>query len=398
MRNGKFREYMDRLKDGGLLNISMTMESPPRQLLKLEALALNCLRERHPHDFMQRFIFMRGMDWGMVLVKKGVFTPVEISAVKKNNRNLYADFSWYPGITGGELNTYNLIDDELYYKLACAYRDGNEKDFISSYVFNIDPPTDNRPFFDHNLKIPAVAKLFGFTGGVENLPFSEWGYLVSWATLLQGIVWGIIVILIPVFAPGIRFIREKGKTSVIAYFSMLGLGFMLVEMSVIQKLTLVIADPLYSVAIVISSLLIFSGLGALASGIFTDNPSKGIGIAVAGIILGMVMNILLYRFFSGFFLSLPAPARITAAVLSLAPAGFCMGIPFPLGLQVLSDRREAFLPWALAVNGSVSVSAAVLTGILSMHLGFNTVAVFAVCCYCLAFAAFPGRWIHAKSD
>ena len=120
----------------------MTMESPPRALLKLEALALSYLKESHPADFMQRLVFMRGMDWGMVLIKNGCFTRAEIAAVKKFNENVTADFSWYPGISENELNVYNMIEDELYYKLA-APSDNREEDFIRSYVFIIEPPEDN---------------------------------------------------------------------------------------------------------------------------------------------------------------------------------------------------------------------------------------------------------------
>ncbi len=388
-----FADYMARLKNDGLLNITMTMESPPCALLKLETLSFSYLKDRYPDDFMKRIIFMRGMDWGMVLIKNGVFTAAEITAVKKFNNTLSADFSWYPGIKESELNSYNLIDDELYYKLACAYRDNCEKDFISSYAFIIEPPVDNKPFFRHNLRISEISRLFKSEDEGEVLPFSEWGYLVMWATLLQGIVFGIVVILIPVFAPGVRFVSEKGKTTVITYFSALGLGFMLVEMSVIQKLTLVIANPLYSVAVVISAILIFSGMGAWTSARFRTDPVKGIKIAVAGIAMGMIFNVALFAFFANSFLSFSAAARICIAVLSLAPVGFCMGMPFPLGLQVLGDRKEAFMPWALAVNGSVSVFAAVLTNILSMHLGFMTVAVIAIGCYCIALISFPGRWI-----
>ena len=175
---------------------------------------------------------------------------------------------------------------------------------------------------------------------------------------------------------------------------MLGFGFMLVEISVIQKLALIIANPMYSVAVVISSILIFSGFGALASGRFRDNPVRGINFAAAGTVLGMLLNVIVFTLFTGFFLSLPFAARIVIEALSLAPPGFFMGMPFPLGLQVLGDRREKFLPWALAVNGSVSVFAAVLTGILSMHLGFATVAFIAIICYLSAQALYPGRWIQ----
>ena len=143
---------------------------------------------------------------------------------------------------------------------------------------------------------------------------------------------------------------------------------------------------------VISSILVFSGLGANASARFRENPVRGITISVAGIVLGTVFNLGIFALFAKSFLPLPGIARIIIAVISLAPVGFCMGMPFPLGLQVLGDRKEAFMPWALAVNGSVSVFTAVLTNILSMHLGFMAVAVIAVSCYCVALAAFPGRW------
>ncbi|HEY1407251.1 MAG TPA: hypothetical protein VF857_11625, partial [Spirochaetota bacterium] len=290
-------------------------------------------------------------------------------------------------------NQNNVIEEELYYKLARSYIDGNERAFIDGYYFNIEPPTDNRPFFDHNLKARSLARFFGATGGVETLPFSEWGYLVNWATLAQGILFSIIIILIPVVALGKSFIRQKGKLSVISYFSLLGLGFMLVEISVIQKLTLVIANPLISVALVISSILIFSGLGSRFSSRYVKRPKKGIIVAVAGIVGTLILHVGAFALLSHSILSLSEMPRIIIAVISLAPVGFFMGMPFPLGLQLLSDRNETFMPWALSVNGSVSVFAAVFTTILSMHLGFAFVIAIAIVCYSCALIAFPGRWI-----
>ena len=387
-----FADYTKRLNDGGILSISMNMQSPPRSLLKLESLAFDYVKRAHPADFAQRIIFMRGMDWGMILIKKGAFTAGEVASIRTFGNDMTADFSCCPGLKESELNLNNIIEDELYYKLAQAYISGSEKEFIKGYFFNIAPPTDDRPFFDENLKSSAVGRLFGVSGQ-EQIPFSEWGYLVSWATLLQGILFGAIVILIPLLAPGASLRRQKGKLSVLVYFSALGLGFMLIEISVIQKLNLVIANPLYSVALVISSLLIFSGLGAGFSSRFSARPVRGITVAAAGIVAALVLHSLLFAFATPLFLSLSQAGRILVAVISLAPVGFFMGMPFPLALEHLGAKNESMLPWGLAVNGSVSVFAAVFTGIVSMHFGFTIVIVLAILCYGLAFVSFPGRYV-----
>ena len=388
-----FRDYSARLADGGILSVSMSMQSPPRSLLKLEALAFDYVKKANPSDFAQRIIFLRGLDWGMVLIKKGTFTAEEVSAIRKFGDDMTADFSYCPGLKESELNRNNIIEDELYYKLAMSYITGTEKEFLKGYFFNIEPPTDDRPFFDENLKISAVGRLFGMSGQ-EQIPFSEWGYLVSWATLLQGILFGAIVILIPLFARKAKLRQQKGKLSVFVYFSALGLGFMLIEISVIQKLNLVIANPLYSVALVISSLLIFSGIGAGFSSRFSKTPVRGITVAAIGIAASLLLHTLVFALATPEFLSLGQIGRIAVAVISLAPVGFFMGMPFPLALEHLGSKNESLLPWGLAVNGSVSVFAAVFTGIVSMHLGFTAVIVIALACYMLAFVSFPGRFVR----
>jgi spermidine synthase len=384
-------DYFSRLSPGGIAAISMNLVSPPRSLLKLEATAFDYLKKTHPSDFRERIVFLRGLDWGMLLLKKGTFSADEIASLKKKASDLTADFSYYPGISENEINKNNVIEDELYFKLARAYLDGSDRQFIDQYFFNITPPTDSKPFFDHNIRFSSLFLLFGKEGSMENVPFSEWGYFVLWATLVQGVFFALVVIAIPAVVLGRKFVRQKGKLSVIAYFSALGLGFMMVEINIIQKLNLVIANPLYSVALVIASLLIFSGIGSHFSSRIAKDPNRAITVAVAGVALTMILHVVVFSLFSRSFLSCGEVVRIFIAVASLAPMVFFMGMPYPLGLQALSDKNESFMPWALAVNGSVSVFAAVFTSILSMHLGFTAVMFAAIACYAVAWLSFPGK-------
>ena len=384
-------DYNSLLKKNGILYISMKMQSPPRTLLKLESLAFSYLKKRFPYDFYKRVIFVRGLDWGVVMVKNGLFTHNEIDATKRKVSALSADFSYFPGIQPEDTNINNQITNELYYKLAMAYLGNTEKHFLSSYFFNINPPSDNKPYFNQFLRFSAVSKLFGPKSNMENIPFSEWGYLLLWATLLQGIIFSMFIILFPIITSGKRFLKEKGKIKLTFYFSSLGMAYMLIEIAVIQEFTLFIANPLYSVALVVSSLLIFSGVGSGFSSRYTNKPFKGIMLGVLGIILFLCMHMFIFPTFLNKLFGLPEVMRMCIAILFLGPLGFFMGFPFPLGLQVLSDRKEVFLPWALAINGSVSVFATVFTSILSIQLGFVIVFLLAAGFYLLAYFNFPGR-------
>jgi len=387
-----FDDYLVRLAPEGLIDISMRLDSPPRSLLKLESLVFSWAKERFPADFAQRIVFIRGLDWGAFLVKNGVFSTNEIAQLKKKTRELSADFSYYPGIKDTEVNVYNVIPEELYHSFAMAFIKTNERAFIEGYAFNIEPPTDNRPYFGHFLPLSTVPKLLGLAGGMKDVPFDEWGYLLSWATVLQGVVFGLLIIIIPVFTSGRAFLKERGKLKLIVYFCALGMGFMLIEIAVIQKLNLFIANPLYSVALVIGALLIFTGIGAgYASRYRGDAAKKGITVGVAGILGSLALHAFVFAPLMQPLLGLPEFFRIVIVILFLAPLGFFMGFPYPLGLQVLSDKREHLMPWGLAINGSVSVFASVLTSILSMHFGFVFVFILAALFYLAAWLTFPTR-------
>jgi len=377
------------LKDNGILYISTKMQSPPRKLLKLESLSFSYIKKKHPDDFFQRIIIVRGLDWGSVMIKKGVFNNLDIAVLKKEISTLSADFSYYPNINSKDTNINNQINNELYYKLAMAYVKNKEQSFLDSYFFNIKIPTDNKPYFNQFLKFSTLTGLFSNKENLVNIPFSEWGYILLWATLLQGIIFSMIIIVLPIITTGKGFIEAKGKWRVIVYFSSLGMGYMFIEIAVIQKFVLFIANPIYSVAVVIATLLITSGIGSSFSRRYKKTPLQGVTIGVLGIVMLLLLHMFLVPVFVNRFLGLSQEIRISISFLLLAPLGFFMGFPFPLGLHVLAQKREILLPWGLAINGSVSVFATVFTSILSMHLGFTVVFLFAAALYLLAYASFP---------
>ena len=176
------------------------------------------------------------------------------------------------------------------------------------------------------------------------------------------------------------------------YFMMLGIAYMLVEMVLIQWLTLFLAEPVYAASIILAILLVSSGVGSLVSGRFVERPLRGITVAAAGaVVMLLLYTVALTPILRG-LIFLPLPLRVPVTALLLAPAGFFMGMPFPLGMAALARKgRNTLTAWGWGINGAISVSAIILARVLAIRIGFTGVMVIAAAAYAVAWVAFPGR-------
>jgi hypothetical protein len=258
---------------------------------------------------------------------------------------------------------------------------GRQAEFYNGYVFDVRPATDERPYYSGYLKLAAVPQLLSKVGEIPE----EWGYLLLLGTFLQSVLFGLLIIVLPMVARWRElFQKRRGTLSVIAYFSCLGLGYMLAEIFLIQRFVFFLADPVYTNSLVITILLISSAFGSLIG----DRRSLGRQAAVTFGVVGIVCCILFYLFGlssileSALGISLPLKALLAA--LFIAPFGVCLGIPFPTGLAAIAENRRGILPWAWGVNGAFSVTGAALTRIISTTLGFKSVLVAVAALYLLA--------------
>lgn len=186
--------------------------------------------------------------------------------------------------------------------------------------------------------------------------------------------------------------QAPGAGQVLIYFTALGLAFMLVEIAFIQKFILFLSHPVYAVSLVLTAFLFFAGLGSRLSARMHASGQGCRGTRRAALViaaLAVTYAVTLSALFQP-LLGLATTAKMALAVLIIAPLALAMGMPFPLGLASLGDRRPALVPWAWAVNGFASVVAAVLATVLAIHWGFTAVVVLAAALYLLAAATFPG--------
>jgi hypothetical protein len=176
------------------------------------------------------------------------------------------------------------------------------------------------------------------------------------------------------------------RAGYLVYFLSLGLGFMLVEIPFIQKFILFLGQPLYAIAVVLSALLIFSGIGSLLGG--ACGP-RGIAASLRTALLLICALLLAYVLalpaIFDYFLGMPVVLRLGITLLLIMPMGILLGLAFPLGIRLLDQDSPAMIPWMWAINGATSVMGSIIAWGLSLNFGYNATMLTAVFVYGCAF-------------
>jgi len=377
-----FQEYFEHLKPNGILSASAWLSSPPRTFLKLLALAVETVDKNGGGNTSCSLVAIRSWATGTVLMKKGEFGPAEVSATKDFCKKRAFDLVYYPGIDQREVNRYSILEKPVYYEtMGDLLQRDKRSELYENYVFNIRAPTDDKPYFFHFFRLSAVFYLLK-TLGREWIPFLEWGYVILWGTLAQALLLAPLFLLLPlVFLRNKERLPPLGKGKIFLYFSLLGLGFMFIEMGFIQKFILLLTHPILALALTLFTLLFFSGIGSLLSSRVGDRSRW---IPFAGILLFSCIYVIFLDGLLKAFLPCSLFFKCVLVVTLLAPLAFFMGMPFPIGLQLVADKQSTYIPWVWAVNGVASVIAPVLGSLLSVCLGFRVLMFFSLLLYGLA--------------
>ncbi len=375
-------EYLRHLGPEGILSITRWLRMPPRDGIKLFATAVQALEELGAFDPSSHLIFIRSWATSTLLIKSSPFSPSQIEELRDFSEERLFDVIWYPGIKPGEVNRYNILERPYYYEASSRILSPDRDSFYRDYLFDIVPATDNSPYFFHFFRLRSLPRLLK-TMGAEWVPFMEWGYIVLAATLVQAVGMSVFLIILPLF-----FMKGRGargsRARVFIYFLSLGLAYMFMEISFIQKFTLFLSYPIYAAAVTIAGFLFFSGWGSYLSGRFSLTSSFKIAVAVGAIIMVTLVYLFSIDHIFSFFISFPDSIKILISLLLIAPLALFMGMPFPLGLTTVSSENPPLVPWAWGINGCASVISPVLATILAISFGFNVVVSCALLFYLLA--------------
>lgn len=375
-------DYLEHLQDDGFLTIARLSFDPPRETIKLCTAMFDAFERLNLGDPADHIMIVGDIwsEWTTFVCKKTPLTPEDM-AIYREAFDLGQFRVYYePGMELGHSFPDNARRGEKFVELFDAYANGTMDEYFAAYPYDIRPATDDRPYFFKIHKADSFLKPLEASTAYEK----NFGIVALIILLIQTLLVSGVLIVMPLLQFHREGLRVPHKMKLIVYFSGLGLGFMLVELALMQKLSLMMGHPTYSIAVVLTSVLIFCGIGSFVSGFLKLSPRTVIAIAVSGISIGVVLYMPLLPWVTELTIAWPLTIRAVIAMVLLAPVSFCMGMPFPTGLRIVSDLHVRFVPWAWGANGVASVLGTVTCILLSMSYGFNVVLTLAVVIYVVA--------------
>ena len=386
-----FIDFWQHLSNGGKLSITRWLKFPPREILRLCNTGLEALGRMGIERPENHLAVIRSWATTTLILSKKEVTVDEINIIKDFCDKRSFDVVYFPGIKEEEVNINHVLEKSYYYQeikyLIDSFKEGNLKVFNDSYFFNVSAVTDNQPYFFYTLKWKNIPKIIKSTANWQ--PLIEWGNLIIFATFIQGIIFSIIFIFLPLFLKRSSANKRKIKIPFLLYFASLGLGYMLLEISFIQKFILYLTNPSYSTSIIIFSFLFFSGLGSFYSKKIERNYIGSLKIIIF-ILCGLLI---IYQFILPYIFNTTLKyslfVRIFITMGLIFPLGFLMGMPFPLGIRMVSlinkGKGKEFIPWLWATNSFCSIIASVSAVIIALFFGFKVVAILAALIYLFGF-------------
>ena len=361
-----FKEYLDHLKPGGYIFIRRY------GAIRLAVVAAQALRERGVEHPEEQIIVMSDplhtVAGGQFFLKNGAFTEEELALFREPGN--YENLMHGPAALNVQHPKY------AEYRTLIAEPDAWKKyDEVGISMF---PVTDDRPFFNHFTKFARFNKN---TVPEEFKPiFRVYGNTDNSLLVILGEAAGlsVIFIILPLYLFQRAGLHAPGKFQFLLYFFSLGLAFILIEIVFMQKFTLFMGNPTYSVTVVLFSLLVAAGCGSFLSGRFKQNPKGALLVVITAIVLLCVAELTIAPKIFTLFLGKTMPVRMLISILMLFPLGLMMGMPFPLGITLANRVAPRLIPWVWGINGYATVIGSVLCVIFALSFGFKAV-IFIAC-------------------
>lgn len=367
-----FDEYLDHLGEHGILSINRFFLDPPQQTLRVVTLAREALERRGVREPSRNLVVIRKRNPfdsnGLVMIKKEPFTTEELGQIKTLCSDRGFELIALPG---------ERLDNPFIQYL----QEPQPERFYQAYPFDVRPPTDDLPFFFNTFKVSSFLDALSLRHRVEEIRVYNYdAVFILFLLLVLAVVSLLLFVLLPLRRRSGADGSPRLPWSKLIYFVWIGLGFILVEVVLIQRFHLYLGHPIYSLAVILVSLLAFSGLGSAWTSRWGTN-GKQAGLACAAVLALVVAFEVLWPVFLGRTLGTPLGVRIGLAVVSLAPIGIGMGMPYPLGLRAIAGENPDGLPWVWAVNAAASVLGSILAFALAMVVGFQVVLLLGGLCY-----------------
>jgi hypothetical protein len=339
-----WEQFFGKLDDDGILSVSRWYDhKSPVEVYKLTALAADALRRVGVEDPRRHLMLVSTPPGGTdpegrssvatILLRRSPYTDADIAVIEEVSRRMGFEVSLTP----------NSSPDPTFGQLSAR---GDTREIVQRLGSYLAPPTDDRPFF---FKMDSQ--------------------------LLNGLLRFVVLIsvgfiVIPIAIKDRRAIRQDAIPSLA--FAAIGIAFMLIEISLMQRLTLLLGHPTFSLSVVLAGLLISSGAGSFSTrtitpGTMTAEIRRRFGLLLAVLaIVGPVAPLLI-----AYFHGSATPIRVAVALALVIAPGYFMGMAFPMAMKMAETRRPSLMAWLWGINGAASICAAVLAVVISSSQGIS---------------------------
>ena len=373
-----FNDYLDHLTDDGVLTITRWVFDGLRLISLAQAAC-----ESRGWDAASRLAVVQHDRVATFLLKRTPFTGAEVARLRSESDRLGFRVLYAPGLDGSApvIAPDDQVDGWNTGEYARLIRTPDRERFFAELTNDIRPTTDDRPFYFHTTKLKnqfqvAFGRSMLFGNGLSAL------------LTLMSISGAVVVVFVVAPLAIASGPLPRGWFGWLAYFGALGAGFMLIEVSVLQRFVLLLGHPVYSLTVTLFSLLIGTGAGAAWSRRVSDEAlgrwAAGALLliaAVGALVIGVITPLIAWA------IPFSRTTRIVIAVSVLVPIGLLLGIPMPTGLRLLRAGAPEMVTWAWGINGALSVLGATLAIFIAMNWGFHATLLTASTTYLLGFVA-----------
>ena len=374
---------MSHLADDGLLSVSRWyFKERPAELYRTTTLAVEALRALGVAEPRRHIAIVRNMNplaseapdgVGTMIVSRRPFSDAELDILDRECARLQFDVTFSP----------RVALDATFVRLTEPH---GLRAFLDGYPINIAAPTDDSPFFFNMLRLRDVTRfsLLDFGALSHNMKaVATLGALLMTVSLLTA-----LCILLPLWLTRER-VRLAGTSPLLSFFIAIGLGFMLIETSQMQRLIISLGHPTYGLSVVLFAMLLSSGIGSyLTAGVSPDLAEASGRRRLLWLVLVLGVFGLVTPVAAAWSQPLTTAVRILVAVLLLFPAGLFMGMAFPLGMKLAAARAQDLTPWLWGLNGAASVLASVLSVCIALTWSISTAFWTGWVCYVGAVAGY----------
>lgn len=376
--------FLNRLTPTGIISFSRWYyQSLPGEAYRLTSLAAEALRQQGVANPREHILLVRNLRDPLkqrtagavtMLVSRAPFPPHDLDRIEEIARAMQFDIVLSP----------RFALDSVFATLASGSDLGHAAGLLP---LNLSPPTDDCPFFFNLVSFRKAfdSKLWEQGGSPS---FNLQAVFVLVVLLVVVLVLTLLCIFMPLLQKtGKQALR--GATPHLLFFAAIGFGFMLIEISQMQRLIIFLGHPTYALSVVLFVLLVSSGLGSYSTQRIDLPAGTSLAFVRLLLLLGVLaaFGILTPRAIAAFGSS-TTPQRILVAMVILFPMGVVMGMAFPLGFKLAANVSNALTPWLWGINGATSVCASVLGLVIALNAGISASFWTGFACYAAACSAF----------